>query len=570
METPDFSVYDLKTPSFPQLTGKGLKISASIMNTPFLQGVIAPRLLRDAGISEFRTLEFNEDPCYTPIQAFGVNHTEERYDPGVLLTEIEAVPWKRATVPHAGVREYAEAYRSGRIDPVEIAARIVKTACKCDSGTRSMNIFIAMDEEDIMAQARASRERLQQGKPLGILDGVPVAVKDELHQVPYPTTVGTSFLGKGPAPHDAFVVERLRKQGALLIGKANMHEIGINPNGLNVHFGAVRNPYNLDFDTGGSSSGPAAAVAAGFAPVSIGADGGGSIRVPAGYCGVLGIKPTYGRVSEYGAAPLCWSVAHIGPIAASVEDLVIAYGAIAGKDFRDPNSLYQPLVDIEGWNSPDLSGVTIGVFRKWNNHCDPICSRNCEDMVKVFQRAGAIIREIEIPFLEAMRVAHGIIIISEMAAAISSHEKRDLETMGAGVRINLALAKILTASDYVNAQRMRRRAMGIFNDIFKGVDLIVSPGSAATVPPIPRGFESAGWSSLSTEIESMRYVFPGNLTGFPAITFPGGYDGSGLPLGIHAMAPPWQEALLFRLANVAEAFVERRLPDHHYPVLGQW
>jgi len=561
------SVYDLKTPSFPQLTGSGLKLSASVMDTPFFQGLLSSRVLRDAGVSGFRTLKFYEAPCYTPIQDFGVKENgNDRDDPGDVLSRIEAEPGKRSALPHAGVRDYAEAYRRGRIDPVEVAGRIVKAA----SRGGKMNIFIAMDEEDIMAQARASRERIQQGKPLGILDGVPVAVKDELHQVPYPTTVGTSFLGKGPAPCDAFVVERLRKQGALLIGKANMHEIGINPNGLNVHFGAVRNPYNLDFDTGGSSSGPAAAVAAGFAPVSIGADGGGSIRVPAGYCGVLGIKPTYGRVSEYGAAPLCWSVAHIGPIAASVEDLVIAYGAIAGKDFRDPNSLYQPLVDIAGWNSPDLSGVTIGVFMEWNNHCDPICSSSCEDMVKVFQRAGAIVRKIEIPFLEAMRVAHGIIIISEMAAAMSSHKKRDLETMGAGVRINLALAKILTASDYVNAQRMRRRAMGIFNDLFKGVDLIVSPGSAATVPPLPKGFESAGWSSLSTEIESMRYVFPGNLTGFPAITFPGGYDGSGLPLGIHAMAPPWQEALLFRLANVAEAVVERRLPDHHYPILGQW
>ena len=123
-------------------------------------------------------------------------------------------------------------------------------------------------------------------------------------------------------------------------------------------------------------------------------------------------------------------------------------------------------------------------------------------------------------------------------------------------------------SDYVNAQRMRTRAMNLFRDLFKTVDLIVSPGAAATVPPIPKGFEQAGWSSLSTELESMRYVFPGNLTGFPAITFPGGYDANGLPLGIHAMAAPWQEALLFRLAHAAEGVVERRLPRHHYPVLG--
>ncbi|MCP4114765.1 MAG: amidase [Desulfobacteraceae bacterium] len=557
------SVYDLKTLSFPQLTGAGLKLSASVMENSLLQGIIAPKLLRDAGIPGFRSLIFDEDPCYTPIQGFGVNNAADDVDPDALLGEIEAVPEKSPAFPYAGVREYAAAYRSGGTDPVQVATRIMDAARK----SRDMNIFIAMDEEDLLSQARAARERIEQGKPLGIFDGVPVAIKDEFHQVPYPTTVGTAFWGNRPASFDAFVVERLRNQGALLIGKANMHEIGINPNGLNVHFGAVRNPYNRDHDTGGSSSGPAAAVAAGLAPVAMGADGGGSIRVPSGYCGVVGIKPTYGRVSEYGAAPLCWSVAHIGPIAASVEDLVLAYAAVAGKDPRDPNSLRQPPVTVAGWNNPDLSGLRIGVFKEWNAHCDPQCDSCCNAMIEKFEQAGARVRSIEIPELDAMRVAHVILIISEMAASMADHkDKRG--SMGAAVRINLALAKLVTASDYVNAQRMRTRAMNLFNDIFNTVDLIVSPGSAATVPPIPKGFEQAGWSSLSTELQSMRYVFPGNLTGFPAITFPGGYDTNGLPLSIHAMAAPWQEALLFRLAHAAEAVVERRLPGDHYPVLG--
>jgi Asp-tRNA(Asn)/Glu-tRNA(Gln) amidotransferase A subunit family amidase len=561
------SVYDLKTQSLPQLTGAGLKLSASVIESSLLQAIIAPKLLRDAGIPAFRSLVFDEDPCYTPVQGFGVNNGADESDPGALLSEIQAAPGKRATFPYAGVRDYAGAYRSNETDPVEVATKIMAATHKSCSGPRGMNIFIAMDEEDLMTQARASRERIEQGEPLGIFDGVPVAIKDEFHQVPYPTTVGTAFWGNRPATYDAFVVERLRAQGALLIGKANMHEIGINPNGLNVHFGVVRNPYNLDHDTGGSSSGPAAAVAAGLAPVAMGADGGGSIRVPSAYCGVVGIKPTYGRVSEYGAAPLCWSVAHVGPIAASVEDLVLAYGAVAGKDPRDPNSLHQPPVTVAGWNTPDLRGVRIGVFKEWNAHSDPQCGSSCTAMIEKFEQAGAEVSAIEIPELDAMRVAHCILILSEMAASMADHkDKRG--SMGAAVRINLALAKLVTASDYVNAQRMRTRAMNVFSHLFNTVDLIVSPGSAATVPPIPKGFERAGWSSLATELQSMRYVFPGNLTGFPAITFPGGYDASGLPLGIHAMAAPWQEALLFRLAHAAEAVVERRLPSGHYPILG--
>ena len=148
---------------------------------------------------------------------------------------------------------------------------------------------------------RAATARIRAGSPLSIFDGVPVAIKDEVDQTPYPTTVGTTFLGRAPAAQDATAVARLRAAGALLIGKANMHEIGINPNGCNAHYGPARNPYDPTRDSGGSSSGPAVAVAAGLCPVSLGADGGGSIRIPASLCGLVGLKPTFGRVSEFGA-----------------------------------------------------------------------------------------------------------------------------------------------------------------------------------------------------------------------------------------------------------------------------
>lgn len=556
------SVYDLKTLNFPELTGKGLKIAAGMLENSMVQGLLAPRLLRDAGITKFRSLTLNHDPSFTPIQGFEVfpqdpeNDSSDNNSNDPVAAVVGALK-AGSPRPRSGVMAYADAYARGESDPVQVAAGIVKAVDKNNADSRSMNLFIAMDREDLISQARASKERIDRNEPLGIFDGVPVAVKDEFDQVPYPTTVGTSFLGKKPVQVDAAVVDRLRRQGALLVGKANMHEIGINPNGLNVHFGAVRNPFNLDHDAGGSSSGPAAAVAAGLVPVAIGSDGGGSIRVPAGYCGVVGIKPTYGRISEFGAAPLCWSVGHAGPIADSVADLVLAYSVMAGKDMRDKNSLFQPMVSVKDWDNTDLTGVTIGVFNRWNQHSDSQCSRCCDLMVENFKRAGALVKEIEIPELDAMRVAHSILILSEMAAAMSDY-KKDLKKMGAGVKVNLSLARLLTATDYVNAQRMRTRAIKIFTDLFKTVDTIVSPGSAITVPRIPKGFETTGWSALSNELGTMRYVFPANLTGFPAITFPGGYDSNGLPLGVHAMAAPWQEPLLFRLANSAEAVVEQR------------
>lgn len=551
------SVYDLKTLSFPELTGLGLKLSAGMLGNPLLQSLFAPRLLRDAGITRFRTLAFDEDPSFTPIHGFEDQPLD--FVGGIIDPIAEFTSSLKADFPctRSGVMAYVHAYQRGESDPVEVASKIVNAVDKNNAEPQSMNIFIAMDRKDLMVQARASKQRIDHGTSLGLFDGVPVAVKDEFDQVPYPTTVGTSFLGKKPAIEDATVVARLRSQGALLVGKANMHEIGINPNGLNVHFGAVRNPYHLDHDAGGSSSGPAAAVALGLVPVAIGADGGGSIRVPAGYCGVLGLKPTFGRVSEHGAAPLCWSVGHAGPIADTVADLVLAYSVVAGRDPRDKRSLVQPQVTVQGWDNADLTGLRIGVFNDWNHHSDGPCSNSCDHMVEQFKGAGARVKAIEIAELDAMRVAHSILILSEMAAAMSAYKKH-FKKMGAGVRINLSLARLLRATDYVNAQRMRTRAIKIFNTVFKTVDAIVSPGSATVVPRIPQGFETAGWSAISNELGSMRYVFPANLTGFPAITFPGGYDNNGLPLGIHAMASPWQETLLFRLASAAEAVVERR------------
>jgi Asp-tRNA(Asn)/Glu-tRNA(Gln) amidotransferase A subunit family amidase len=223
------------------------------------------------------------------------------------------------------VADFARAYRGGQLSPVDVARRLADACSSLDERDPAMQLLIAQDADDLMAQAEASAARFAAGEPLGVFDGVPVAVKDELDQVPYPTTVGTAFLGRESADEDATVAARFRAQGALLFGKTAMHEIGIGVTGLNPHHGTPRNPYDPGHFTGGSSSGPAAVVAAGLCPVAIGADGGGSIRTPAALCGISGLKATYGRISEHGAYPLCWSVGHVGPLAATVLDTALAY-----------------------------------------------------------------------------------------------------------------------------------------------------------------------------------------------------------------------------------------------------
>jgi Asp-tRNA(Asn)/Glu-tRNA(Gln) amidotransferase A subunit family amidase len=394
---------------------------------------------------------------------------------------------------------------------------------------------------------------------------VPVAVKDEIDQAPYPTYVGTTFLAKNPA-QDCTPVARLRAAGALLIGKANMNELGLDPCGFNAHYGTTRNPYNPAHDPGGSSSGPGAATATGLCPIAVGCDGGGSIRIPASLCGIVGLKPTFGRISEAGAPPLCPSVDVIGPLGASVEDVTLAYGLMAGPDPRDPRSQYQPPVSLAGWNHSDLHGLTLGVYLAWFRHAAAGVVAACEAMLAQLEQAGAQVREIEVPGLDAMRVAHVVTILSEQAANMSDHREQ-IGQLGAPTRVTLALTHAFTAVDYVQAQRIRTRAIAAFERVFESVDAILTPSTAITAPPIPPGGESGGWSDLSVTTEKMRYAFPANLTGLPAISFPAGYDENGLPVGMQAMGRYWQEHLLLRIAFAAEQMVRRQAPQVFFPIL---
>ncbi len=550
------AAYELRSLNLPKLTGAGLRAFTAALENRAGRGMLLGSLLENGGIPKLRRITVEEPPTLYPLVRADEAGQPEGFTPG-------APP---AGFPFATIQDYARAYRQGATSPVEVAEAVLAAIQASEQGAAPLRAFIAVDPQDVLAQARRSAQRLAEGQALGPLDGVPVAVKDEVDLLPYPTTVGTRFLGKTPVGEDSCVAARLRAAGALLVGKTNMHEIGIAPNGSNAHHGAARNPYNDACDTGGSSSGSGVAVAAGLVPVAIGADGGGSIRIPAALCGVVGLKPTFGRVSERGAAPLCWSVAHLGPLAASVEDAALAYAVIAGPDPRDPNSLVQPPVTLAGWNRPDLSGVRLGIYRPWFEHAAPQVVQICTRLVEQLELAGAQVREIEIPWLDEMRIAHVVTILSEMAMCMHSY-RQQRKLHAPSTRLNLLLGEACTSLDYLQAQRMRTRALQVFREVFQQVDVILSPATALAAQPIPAGGLSDGWSDLSTDTEMMRYVFPGNLAGLPAISFPAGYDERGLPVGMQAMGRHWEEHLLLRVAYTAEQVVVRRNPPRYAAIL---
>ena len=346
----------------PRLAGLPLRAFSALVDLPGVGGLLRAQMLEQIGIPKLRAANVGDSGPSRPawLDAGAPSADESPTAPAAPDT---------AGYAHPSIADYTEAYRSGRADPVGVARAVVAARARLDAGTTPLRAFIAVDEADLLAQAEASAARLRAGTPRSWLEGVPVAVKDELDQAPYPTTVGTSFLGTTPAAHDATVVARLRAAGALLVGKTNMHELGIGVTGINPHHGAARNPYALGHATGGSSSGSAAAAAAGFCPVAIGADGGGSIRIPAALCGMVGLKATFGRISEHGAAPLCWSVAHVGPIGAHAADVAAVYGLLAGPDPADPGSLGHPGVRLPAGRS--LEGLRVGVLDAWFDHAEP-------------------------------------------------------------------------------------------------------------------------------------------------------------------------------------------------------
>lgn len=555
--------YDLKSVKLPYLAGGVLKLFASLVEGA-LKGALIPTLFESAGVTWLRKQHFDEAPTYAPIHYTG--HLQDKAA-AVPEAEFPKSPSQGKGFVFTSIHEYANAYRAGTLTPEDVAKCILEAIEQSDASNQPLRAFIAVNREDVLRQAKESMQRFKDGKPLSLFDGVPVAVKDEIDMTPYPTTVGTSFLGKTPAQEDATVVARLRSAGALLIGKTNMHEIGINVTGLNPHHGTTRNPYNPAHFTGGSSSGSATAVAAGFVPVAIGADGGGSIRIPAGFCGLVGLKATYGRISEFGAFPLDWTVAHIGPIAGSATDAALTYALIAGPDPKDEISLHQPLPSIKGWDDTNLKGLRIGIYREWFNHADKEVVAACEAMLKQFEAMGCEVKEIVIPNLEANRIAHTVTIVSEMVQGMSQTYDEHHTEHGLDVRINLALGRQFSADDYVKAQRIRTRMIAHFNKAFNDVDVILTPTTAIAAPEIKKGALPDGESDLSVTVEIMRFATAANLTGLPAITFPVGYTQKGLPIGMQAMGRAWDEVTLLRLAYAAEKVVEHKTPQVHFKVL---
>jgi len=416
-----------------------------------------------------------------------------------------------------------------------------------------------------MKMASASTKRWNDGKPLSLLDGVPVVIKEELKVEPHLLRNGCVFVPSA-AQHieECTIAVRLRESGAIILGVTKMQEMGFGVLGSNPNYnGTPRNPYNIDYYAGGSSTGSAIVVAAGFCPISIGCDGGGSIRIPATLCGVVGLKGTFARITSHGCMPTAFTVSHTGPLCSTVTDTVILYNIIGGCDNNCPITLHQPQLSLHNISNMMLSDITIGIYSEWFEDADTSVVLTCKRVLKSLEALGASIMEIKIPELEEVRVGHMISIASELCSSMSPDIDEHFNDYNLETLIAASGGFNFTGVQYVTAQKQRTRSIENLKRIFKKVDCIVTPGTGCTAPKIPKDALESGESDAKTSTILMKFSALANFTGIPSVVVPVGYDNDNLPISLQIMGRWWEEHVILRVAYAVENGIEYKSPMIH-------
>jgi len=379
------------------------------------------------------------------------------------------------------------------------------------------------------------------------LSGLPIAVKDLFETAGIRTTAGSLFF-KDYVPHEnAVVVTKVRAAGGQIIGKTNTHEIALGVTTVNPHFGTCRNPWASDRVSGGSSGGSAVAVATGMALAALGTDTGGSIRIPASLCGVVGLKPTYGRVSLRGVFPLSWNLDHAGPLAHCVQDAALLLQVIAGYDQVDPHSRNVPVDEygrqlqdgVQGWRIALGSGSYV-------EDSDPEILEAVRHAAALFEKVGARVERVDLSYLREAALANGLMTQADAAAYHRQRLAEHPEVFGSDVRSRLETGRDTPAADYVLARRTQTEMMRRLGMLLEEFEIIMLPSTPLTAPLID------GVDALEHARQLTRFTAPFNLTGLPAVSVPCGFSGQGLPMGLQLVAAAWNEGKLLRAARAYE------------------
>lgn len=461
------------------------------------------------------------------------------------------------------ITEAAQALRSGQVTSAELTEKCLQTIERLNP---KLNAFITVTPEIARHQAAQADEELRSGRDRGPMHGIPIAHKDLLCTLGVRTTSGSKIFEEYTPDFDATAVERLAEAGAVMLGKSGLHEHACGITCNNPHFGPIRNPWDSSRIPGGSSGGSAVAVASGMAIAATGSDTGGSIRVPAHYCGLAGFKPTFGLVSKYGALPLAFSLDHIGPITQTIRDSALMLDVLAGHDPKDPSSVQrrmQSFVPAEEDPATVLKSVRILLPRNYFfEKIDVDVKRTILLAAQNAESAGATFVMGAVPDVNQLNAVANLTFSVEAAAVHEPYLRKRRAAYGADVAATIDVGRAIPATAYVQAQRLRTRLQQVWRMFLDKADCILTPVCPIAAPPIGQNTVDVASQLEDVRVASTRLLRGINALGFPTAVIRAGYTPAGLPVGIQLIGRPFGDAQLLRIANALEAVlaVERLTP----------
>jgi aspartyl-tRNA(Asn)/glutamyl-tRNA(Gln) amidotransferase subunit A len=432
------------------------------------------------------------------------------------------------------------------IQQQEFSAMELVEAClhQIERLNNQINAFITLIPE-VSIQAAVQADAILSHAPGNIdqitLLSLPIAVKDLFDTAGTPTTAGSLFFKNATPAQDAEAIKRLKLAGSVIVGKTNTHEIALGVTGVNPHYGAVRNPWNVDCISGGSSSGSAAAVSCRMCLAALGTDTGGSVRIPASLSGVVGLKPTRGRISLRGVMPLSWNLDHVGTLTNSVADAALLLNVLAGYDPHDPASVNNPAADYMDGLESDIRGWKVGLgIGDYIEASDTQVVRAVNEAAMVLKDLGAVMERVDLSWLRDLALANSRMVQADAAAFHHERLAQHPDWFGEDVRQRLQAGASLSSRDYVLARRLQQEGKRRMEMIFEKYDLLLLPTTPVPAPPIE------GTAAVEAASRMTQFTGPFNLTGLPAMSIPCGFTTEGLPIGMQFVSRAWDEKRLLR------------------------
>ena len=448
------------------------------------------------------------------------------------------------------ISEASSLIHAHEISPIELVESHLE---RIETTDGRLNSFITVLADEATELAKEATQDVSSGRELGPLHGIPIGLKDLYDTAGTTTTIGSQIYRDRIPSSDATVVAKLRKDGAIIIGKLQMHEFALGATSVNPHYGPARNPWDLSRITGGSSGGSGSSVASGQCMGALGTDTGGSIRIPAGLCGIVGLKPTFGRVSRHGVFPLSWTMDTVGPMAKTVEDSAILLSSMAGFDPLDSGSANVPMENFVANIGEDISEMKIGVPQEYFYD---IISEEVVGAVQaaqeVFLGLGAKVESVSIPRLNHSLAISGTIMLAEAASVHEKTLKERASQIGNDVRLRLTQGALLSASDYLKAQRARSEFNKQVNETLQQFDVLLSPTIAVGAPRIDEKTVLVDEAEHPALALMPRLTRPHNICGIPTISIPCGFTGKGMPIGLQLAGRAFAEKDIIQAAYAYE------------------